>query len=701
MKVFALKRRVILAVCLFLTAGFTFAEIQPRQNSNDSKSATKIADVCPIRGTSVVFVPGFSSAQKKSVRGRLTISRGIVSQVVLDDPSTEDSRVIDGLVGTFRCLNLPRDVVIVEDFVLTGDRSDAAFDDRISYETNRINRDALFKPFAHSMFVREVSVPSGLSLGCRNFTNLFGNPSKVGSFLRDAFNQELWEARKLSPRGLNLSLRLLKAEFSSLAGTWDLHLKVLSADGKSFEVKTRHAFESSILGELGCRLTAAAFPGAVQSLMRSILSDPTLAEMAATQTLASIDEGVEVNPETPMAADLERERKKMAEAMESERRKLIEAENQRQQLSDAVARENRRVQDAEIERRKLAETVDAERQKLVEAESQRQKLADAIAQESRRAQEAEADRKKLSDVIEAERRKFADAEAQRIKLAAEVQTEREKIARLDADRAEKLRIANASVETVQKNPNSVRDGGASERVTGPRPVKRKALVIGNDAYAYISRLDNAKADARAVTEKLTGLGFSVSMHLDVSERSLKEALRNFKSSVDGGDEVILFYAGHGVQIASTNYLLPIDIRGDSEEQVKDEAILLQRFLDDMQERRARLTLAILDACRDNPFKVSGRSIGTRGLAPTAAATGQMIIFSAGVGQQALDKLGPADKQRNSLFTRTLLGEIDRPNQSVDRLLRAVREKVVQIARSVGHDQVPAIYDQVVGDFYLK
>jgi hypothetical protein len=435
--------------------------------------------------------------------------------------------------------------------------------------------------------------------------------------------------------------------------------------------------------------------------MRSILSDPSLVEMAATQTLAAIDEGVEFDAETPMSVDLERERKKMAEAVESERRKLIEAEYQRQQLTDAVARENRRVQDAEIERRKLAETVDAERQKLVEAESQRQKLADAMAQESRRAQEAEAERKKLSDVIEAERRKFADAESQRIKLAAEVQIEREKSARLDADRAEKLRIANASAEAVPKNLNSVREGGELERVTGPRPVKRKALVIGNDAYAYIPRLENAKADARAVTEKLSGLGFSVSMHLDVSERSLKEALRNFKGSVDGGDEVILFYAGHGVQISSTNYLLPIDIRGDSEEQVKDEAILLQRFLDDMQERRARLTLAILDACRDNPFKVAGRSIGTRGLAPTAAATGQMIIFSAGIGQQALDKLGPADKQRNSIFTRTLLGEIDRPNQSVDRLLRAVREKVVQIARSVGHDQVPAIYDQVVGDFYLK
>lgn len=694
-------RLAILFFCLVSCFGACFASPVANLNAGDLNNYGGISEVCPVRGTSVVFVPGFSSGKKNSVRARLTISRGVVSQVVLDDPSAEHSRVIDGLVGTFRCVISPRDIGLVVDFVLTGDRSAAAFDDRISYETNRINRDALFKPFAQSMFVREVSVPAGLSLGCRNFTNLFGNPSKVGSFLRDAFNQELWEARKFSPRGLNLSLQLLKAEFSSLAGTWDLHLKVLSADGKSFDVKTLHSFESSILGELGCRLTSAAFPGAVQSLMRSILSDPSLVEMAATQTLAAVDEGVEVDAETPMSVDLERERKRMAEAVESERRKLIEAEYQRQQLTDAVARENRRVQDAEIERRKLAETVDAERQKLVEAESQRQKLADAMAQESRRAQEAEAERKKLSDVIEAERRKFADAESQRIKLAAEVQIEREKSARLDADRAEKLRIANASAEAVQKNPNSVREGGESERVTGPRPVKRKALVIGNDAYAYIPRLENAKADARAVTEKLSGLGFSVSMHLDVSERSLKEALRNFKGSVDGGDEVILFYAGHGVQISSTNYLLPIDIRGDSEEQVKDEAILLQRFLDDMQERRARLTLAILDACRDNPFKVAGRSIGTRGLAPTAAATGQMIIFSAGIGQQALDKLGPTDKQRNSIFTRTLLGEIDRPNQSVDRLLRAVREKVVQIARSVGHDQVPAIYDQVVGDFYLK
>ena len=111
---------------------------------------------------------------------------------------------------------------------------------------------------------------------------------------------------------------------------------------------------------------------------------------------------------------------------------------------------------------------------------------------------------------------------------------------------------------------------------------------------------------------------------------------------------------------------------------------------------------MIDACRDNPFKSSGRSvIGTRGLAPTTAATGQMIVFSAGTGQQALDKLGPNDKSKNGLFTRVFVKEMQKAGVSVDRVVRNVRTEVVALAKSVGHNQVPAIYDQVVGEFYFK
>lgn len=231
---------------------------------------------------------------------------------------------------------------------------------------------------------------------------------------------------------------------------------------------------------------------------------------------------------------------------------------------------------------------------------------------------------------------------------------------------------------------------------------RKALVIGNDAYQKISPLSNAREDARVIAESLTTFGYKVQLKLDVTEKQFKSELRNFKNNVQPGDEVAIFFAGHGVQIASTNYLLPIDIAGQNEEEIKDEAVALQRLLDDMHDKGAKFTLAMIDACRDNPFKGSGRSIGgTRGLAPTTAATGQMVVFSAGSGQQALDKLGPTDKSKNGLFTRIFVQEIQKTGVTVDRVVRNVRSKVVEMARSVGHNQVPAIYDQVVGEFYFR
>ena len=230
---------------------------------------------------------------------------------------------------------------------------------------------------------------------------------------------------------------------------------------------------------------------------------------------------------------------------------------------------------------------------------------------------------------------------------------------------------------------------------------RRALVIGNDSYRHVSKLVNAREDARSIAASLQQVGYQVTAKFDLTEKEMKAALRTFKGQVEGGDEVLVFFAGHGVQFGAANYLLPIDIAGESEEQVKDEAIQLQRLLDDMHEKKAKLTLAMIDACRDNPFKASGRAIGGRGLAPTTAATGQMVIFSAGAGQQALDKLGPTDSDKNGLFTRIFIKEMLKPGLSIDRVLRNVRAEVVGLAKSVGHEQVPAIYDQVVGEFYFR
>lgn len=284
-------------------------------------------------------------------------------------------------------------------------------------------------------------------------------------------------------------------------------------------------------------------------------------------------------------------------------------------------------------------------------------------------------------------------------LKAQLDQMREMLNKLQAANAASAASA-ASAATVANKPPETPLAAAPKPMVKPVFANRKALVIGNDLYTDVPKLQNAAADAEAMSKALEGVGFKVSKHLNLNEKAFKQALRDFRLNVQGGDEVLFFFAGHGVQLGSANYLLPTDIKGDHEEQVKDEAIQLQKVLDDLQEKKTKFALAVIDACRDNPFKGQSRAIGGRGLAPTSAATGQMIMFSAGSGQQALDKLGTNDKNKNGLFTRIFLKEMLKPGVSVDRVLRNVRNEVVTLAKGVGHEQTPALYDQAVGEFFF-
>jgi uncharacterized caspase-like protein len=234
----------------------------------------------------------------------------------------------------------------------------------------------------------------------------------------------------------------------------------------------------------------------------------------------------------------------------------------------------------------------------------------------------------------------------------------------------------------------------------PAQAKRLALVIGNDSYQHADPLGNARADARAVADALKATNFKVTLKQDVGLQAMKEALRSFKNEVAGGDEVIFYYAGHGVQLEGNNYMIPVDTAGDSADQLKDDSVSLQRVLDDMQDQKARFTLAIIDACRDNPFKGNGRALRTRGLAPVTAADGQAVLYSAGAGQEALDNLGPRDKDPNGVFTRVLIKEMKTPGLSFDQVIHDVRDQVVQLAKSVDHVQTPGYYSQFTGDFYF-
>jgi len=363
------------------------------------------------------------------------------------------------------------------------------------------------------------------------------------------------------------------------------------------------------------------------------------------------------------------------------------------------------------ERDRLAADLEASRkrqqdfeEKLRVSQASRQKE-----QENLLAEQKAKDQQKLTEEARLKEQQLLALDAQKkeqLRIAQEAAKQKEQ-ERLVADQKvkEQLRIAEETSKANALELSKLKEELASlklQKVTAiPTASFRKALVIGNDNYSGVSKLVNARHDANSVGRTLSELGYKVMVKNDLNEKEMKATLRQFKNDLEGGDEVIFFYAGHGVQLGSTNYLLPIDIKGDSEDQVRDDAIQLQRLLDDMNEKKVKLTLAVIDACRDNPFPKSGRNIGGRGLAPTTAATGQMIIFSAGSGQKALDKLGANDKNPNGLFTRMLLSEMKAPSVRVDNMIRDVRRKVVEAAKSVGHDQVPAIYDQVVGDFYLN
>jgi uncharacterized caspase-like protein len=231
--------------------------------------------------------------------------------------------------------------------------------------------------------------------------------------------------------------------------------------------------------------------------------------------------------------------------------------------------------------------------------------------------------------------------------------------------------------------------------------RRLALVIGNDSYQNVQQLKNARSDAKAIAAELKIVGFDVTLKQDLNQRAMKSALRDFKALVQGGDEVVFYFSGHGVQFGGSNYLIPTDITADSEAQVADDAIPLQRILDDLTDQKARFSLAIIDACRSNPFKEAGRAIGGRGLASVTPATGQMIMYSAGAGQAALDNLGPKDTDPNGVFTRVLIQEMKKPGVPAGVLLKDVQSDVVELAHSVNHEQVPALYDQSLGKFFFR
>jgi hypothetical protein len=236
--------------------------------------------------------------------------------------------------------------------------------------------------------------------------------------------------------------------------------------------------------------------------------------------------------------------------------------------------------------------------------------------------------------------------------------------------------------------------------------KRIALVIGNNAYENVPQLQKAVNDADAISRELAKLGFAVVRAQDVGRRAMSHALVDLDRKVEAGDTALVYFAGHGFAGDGTNYLLPVDVPAAApgeEGIVKDASFAANGLSDRLQEKGAGTVILILDACRDNPFALKGkRAIGqTRVLTRMDPTEGMFVLFSAGQGQSALDRLSDTDENPNSVFTRTLLTEMEVPGQSMVQIAKKTQAKVRALAAKVDHVQVPAYYDQIVGDLYLS
>jgi hypothetical protein len=235
--------------------------------------------------------------------------------------------------------------------------------------------------------------------------------------------------------------------------------------------------------------------------------------------------------------------------------------------------------------------------------------------------------------------------------------------------------------------------------------RRIALVIGNDRYEQLPALQKAANDARAVGDTLTRLGFEVIRIENAPRRVMNQRLVEFTGKIGRGDTAFFFYAGHGVEVKGINYLLPIDTpeaRDGEEGLITGEGIPADGIIERMQERGAKVTLMVLDACRDNPFKKPGtRGVGTsRGLGQMTAPEGVFVLYSAGLGQTALDRLSDKDSNPNSVFTRTFVSLLNTPGVSLQQVAKDTQLQVRRLAQSVNHSQMPAYYDQILGQFTL-
>jgi uncharacterized caspase-like protein len=225
--------------------------------------------------------------------------------------------------------------------------------------------------------------------------------------------------------------------------------------------------------------------------------------------------------------------------------------------------------------------------------------------------------------------------------------------------------------------------------------KRVALVIGNSSYQKVGKLSNPANDAAVVAGMFKSAGFdTVESKLNLTLGELRKTLRDFGNASRDADVAVVYYAGHGIELDGTNYLIPVDATLETDADVLDETLSLDRVLFAVEPAK-QLRLVILDACRDNPFAktmkrtIASRAIG-RGLAKVEPSSpNTMIAFAAKAGSTAAD-----GDSKNSPFATALVEHLAKPGLDLRKAFGFVRDDVL---KATNNTQEPFIYGSLGGN----
>jgi outer membrane protein assembly factor BamD (BamD/ComL family) len=229
--------------------------------------------------------------------------------------------------------------------------------------------------------------------------------------------------------------------------------------------------------------------------------------------------------------------------------------------------------------------------------------------------------------------------------------------------------------------------------------RRVALVIGNSSYQNVARLPNPTKDAEAIAQMFRKAGFeAVQLRTDLGYLDFRRTLRRFEDASAGADIAVVFYAGHGIELDGTNYMIPIDAKLAVDRDAKDEAIELGRLTEAVQSSK-RLSLVILDACRDNPFlnamqrqhqAVRSTTRGRGLIDPTGEMRRDMLIaYAAKEGSTANDGKG-----EHSPFTMAILHNLTEPGLDIRLAFGRIRDEVL---KATNNQQEPYVYTSIGAD----